>query len=167
MRTTADALPILGSRKAQALFTKYGILNKRELQARVEVNLERYNRTVGIEARTLVSILRREVMPAALRYQAELGNAVAATMAAGVKCAETKGQLEHLVGLIGDLRKAIQAVEKAEQHNADTGEQHARHVRDKLVPAMNTARAVSDELEQLIPDDLWPLARYAEMLFVK
>ena len=167
LRSTPDAVPVLGSKKAQALFARYGILNKRELAARVEVNLERYNRVVGIEARTLVSMLKREVLPAATRFQAELGSAVAATEGAGVKCADAKAELEQVVDLIGQLRRAIDAVEKAEKHNADTGEKHALHVRSKLVPAMAKAREISDTLEQLIPDDLWPLPRYSEMLFVK
>ena len=167
LRSAPDALPVLGSRKSQALFQKYGILNKRELEARVDVNLERYNRVVGIEARTLISMLKREVMPAAVRFQAELGSAVSATLGAGVKCPDARAELEQIVDLVGQLRRAIDAVEKAERHTADNGEKHARHVRDKLVPAMVRAREISDTLEELIPDDLWPLPRYSEMLFVK
>lgn len=58
-------------------------------------------------------------------------------------------------------------MEKAEAHHTADAEAQAEHVRAQLVPAMAQARAVSDKLEQLIPDDLWPLPRYAEMLFMK
>jgi glutamine synthetase len=165
--SAADTLPVLKTRAAQALFEKYGVLSRRELEARVEVMLEQYSTVVAIEARTLVSMLKREVLPAALRFQAELGQAAEATLDAGVKCPDTKAQLQQVVDLIADLRKAIQAVEAAETGQLGDRVRQARHVRDKLLPAMAQARALSDTLEQLIPDDLWPLPRYSEMLFVK
>ncbi|HPM23261.1 MAG TPA: glutamine synthetase III [Phycisphaerae bacterium] len=165
--TTPDAFPALATRKAQTLFSRYGVLSKRELQARVDVNFEKYNRVVGIEARTLVSMLKREVLPAALRFQGELGQAASATAAAGVACSDTKAQLKAVVDLIAQLRAAIAAVEKAETQHFESSEKHARHIRDKLLPAMVEARRVSDTLEELIPDDVWPLPRYAEMLFVR
>ena len=167
LRTAVDALPALKSRKAQDLFTRFGVLTRRELSARHEVMLEQYNTIIGIEARTLVSMLRREVLPAALRYQTELGHAVSAVAGAGIDCKDTKTHLAHLVDLIAQLNRAIRAVEAAEQRESASGEKRARHVRDKLRPAMEQARTISDQLEQVIPDDLWPLPRYAEMLFIK
>jgi len=167
MPTAADALPALRTRKARELFAKYGVLTQRELEARVEVMLEQYCTVVAIEARTLVSMLKREVLPAALRFQGELGQAVEATLDAGVECPDSKAELEHVVGLIGRLRDAIATVERAEAHRAPDNEAQARHVRDKLLPAMAAARQVADTLEQLIPNDLWPLPRYSEMLFTK
>ncbi|MCK4342936.1 MAG: glutamine synthetase III [Phycisphaerae bacterium] len=179
LSTAADALPVLKTRKSQALFKRYGVLNKRELEARAEVYLEKYNTIIGIEARTLVSMLKREVLPAAVRFQTELAGAVTATEGAGLDNADTRTQLEYLLELSAALRKAIHAVEMVEcsdralsrsaaeaQELADP-EKQARHVRDKLLPAMEKARGIADTLEQLIPDDLWPLPRYSEMLFVK
>ncbi|MEW6249226.1 MAG: glutamine synthetase III [Planctomycetota bacterium] len=167
LRSTPESIAVLASPKAQALFERYQVLNRRELAARVDVNYEKYVRTLGIEARTLVCTLRREVLPAALRFQADLAHAVNVTLAAGVDCADTKQQLQHVVSLVTRLRESIEVVEKAERHNGDPGERHAQQVRDELVPAMAQARALADQLEQLIPGDLWPLPRYAEMLFVK
>lgn len=165
--SAAEALTVLKAKTAQMLFKKYGVLNRRELAARVDVYLEKYTTEIAIEARTLVSMLRREVLPAAIRYQTELAGAVGATEAAGVRCAESRAQLEHLLELINDLRSAIQAVESTLAHEAVDLERRARHVRDRVLPAMDAARAVSDTLEQLIPGDLWPLPRYSEMLFIK
>ena len=72
LRTTADALPAMKTAKARKLFERYGVLNKRELTARADIAFERYNTVVSIEARTLVAMLRREVLPAALRYQTDV-----------------------------------------------------------------------------------------------
>ncbi len=167
LRTAADALPALTARKAQALFNKYDVLSKRELQARTSVLLEQYCTIVGIEARTLVSMLKREALPAALRYQAELAGAVAASDAAGVDAVEARADLQYLVEQIAELYRAIELVEKAEGAGHEDAARHAARIRDRLLPAMEQARAISDALEQSIPDDLWPLPRYSEMLFLR
>jgi glutamine synthetase len=167
LRTAADALPVLKSKTARTLFNKYGILNPRELAARADVYLEKYTTQATIEARTLISMLKREVLPAAIRYQSELAGAVTATEAAGVECEESKAQLEYLLELISDLRGKIQATEMALAHEDGDAEHHAKQVRDDLLPAMEGAREVADTLEQLLPADLWPLPRYSEMLFIK
>ncbi len=167
LKTTADALPALATKSAIVLFEKYGVLTRRELEARVEVSLEKYNRTVGIEARTLVSVLKREVLPAALRFQTELGQSVGALQAANADARETKAQLDYVVDLTSRLHRQIEVVEHAEAHKGASPKAHAEHVRDRLLPAMAEARALSDALEQIIPDDLWPLPRYSEMLFTR
>jgi len=167
LKNTPEALAALATPKAEALFEKYGVLTRRELRARVDVNLERYNRTVEIEARTLVSMLRREVLPAALRFQTELGHAVSASEGAGVKCDDTRARLKEVVGLIRELGQAIHTVEQLERQPFEDAMARAQHTCQKLLPAMAEARRISDTLEQLIPDDLWPLPRYSEMLFVK
>ncbi len=165
LRTGADALPALKSKAAQALFAKYEILNKRELGARVEVLIEQYNTIIGIEARTLVSMIKRHILPAAIRFQSELAAAAATTEAAGVDATDTKGKLEYVLELIEQLTQAAHAVEQAESADLGDGEKQARHARDKILPAMVRARDLADALEQIVPDDLWPLPRYSEMLF--
>ena len=167
LKTTVDALAALATKKAQAVFERYNVLSPRELEARVEVNLERYSRTVAIEARTLISMLKREVLPAGLRFQTELGHAVAASESVGVKCPGTKAQLKRVVALLAELSDAIAAVEQAEALRLAEPLARVRHTRDKLLPAMAQARKISDALEQLVPGDVWPLPRYSEMLFVK
>ncbi len=166
-KATPDALPAFKTRRALDLFDKYGVLTNRELEARVEVLYERYNTILGIEARTLVGILKTKVLPAARRTQHELAETVNATKAAGLDCPECTEQLGWTIAKIGELTRAIEAIEAAEAHRAADLEQHARHMRDVLVPAMAEARSISDALEQAMPDDLWPLPTYAEMLFVR
>ncbi|MCI0676738.1 MAG: glutamine synthetase III [Phycisphaerales bacterium] len=167
LRSTAEALPILRSKKSLELFEKYGVLNNRELNARVDVLIETYIKTMGIEARMLTSLLKQQILPAALRYQTQLAETVVATKAARVSAPDTVIQLKKLVKMITDLRKAIAAVEQAESHHVAEPEKHAKFIHQKLVPAMEKARKASDALEAVIPDDLWTLPTYAEMLFVR
>jgi glutamine synthetase len=143
------------------------VLNKRELNARVDVLLETYVKTMDIEARTLISMLKQQVLPAALRFQTELAETVAATKSAGVQCPDTTKNLKEVIELITELRKSIEMVEKSNAHKAADAEKHAMYIHQKLVPAMARARAASDALEEVIPDDLWTLPTYAEMLFVR
>ena len=166
-RTTVDALPALRSEVAKALFAKYGVLSDRELEARVKVLYERYSTIVGIEARTLVAMLRGHVIPAAVRAQTELAEAVAATNAADVETSEQRKRLGWLVDRIDALGVATDALKKAESEHPAELDAHARYVRDEIIPAMTRARTVSDELEAVIPADLWPLPTYADMLFVR
>jgi glutamine synthetase len=131
------------------------------------VVLETYVKTMDIEARTLISMLKQQVLPAALRFQTELAETVAATKSAGAKCPDTGKQLDSVIDLVTELRKSIDAVEKANAHHAADAEKHAMFIHEKLVPAMARARAAADALEAGTPDDLWPLPTYAEMLFVR
>jgi glutamine synthetase len=165
--SAANALGSFKTPKARKLFEKYGVLNKRELAARVEVYLEKYNTVAAIEARTLASMVRRHILPAALRYQTELAHAVGATESVGADADAGRAQLEEVTGLNTRLRKALKTVDRAEATKRDDAQKQAQHVREKLLPAMARAREYADQLEQLVPGDLWPLPQYAEMLFLK
>jgi len=143
------------------------VLNEVELAARVEVLYEKYHTVVEIEARTLVSMLRTEVLPAAVRFQTELAGAVTTTQSAGLDCEGTRVQLQELLGHVDELREGIAGVESAESRPPEGMLEHADHVRDTLIPAMDQARAAADALERVVPDDLWPLPTYAEMLFIR
>ena len=167
MKSTSEALPVLRSKKAQELFEKFGVLNKRELNARVDVLVETYIKTMDIEARTMSMLIKQFVLPAAIRFQTELAEAVASTKAADEDCADTGEELHKCISMISDLRKAAADVEDAAAHHDADGEKHAKYIQKNLVPAMAKARAACDVLEAVIPDDVWPLPSYAEMLFTR
>ncbi|MBX3375108.1 MAG: glutamine synthetase III [Phycisphaeraceae bacterium] len=165
LRTTADAIPAFRSRAATDLFVKRGVLSDLELKLRVEVLFEHFNNIVEIEARTLSQMVRTLVIPAALRFQAELAETAAATMAAGIACPDTESELRTVVELITELRARTTEVEK---HAATAQKDAARtaiHHRDRTRPAMEQVRRGCDVLEQMLPADTWPLPTYAEMLF--
>jgi glutamine synthetase len=156
LRSTVDALPWLVERSTIDLFKKHKVLSKRELHARYEVYAEQYTTKINIEAETAASIARTLVLPAALRHLALLKES-------GVEglVAETQGLVDELVGAIGTLEKA-----NAEHPDAE-GIEHAAYMRDTVLPAMGGVREVADKLERIVADDLWPLPKYAEMLFIK
>jgi glutamine synthetase len=167
LRSTPDALAALGSKKAKELFARYQVLTERELDARAEIHVETYNTTVSIEARTLSTMLRQQVLPAALRTQIELAEAVSATQAANVECPDSEIALKELVDLVATLRRAIAEVEAADGRKAKTADERSRQIRDELVPAMARARAASDAIERVAPADIWSLPTYAELLLAR
>jgi glutamine synthetase len=156
LRSTPDALPWLVDKTTIALFKKHNVLSKRELESRYEVFTEQYSTKVNIEAETAASIARTLLLPAALRHLAELKEA-------GIEAlvAETEALIEELV----------EAIHKLEHVNAEhpevEGIEHAIYMRDNVVPAMDAVRAAADKLERIVADDLWPLPKYSEMLFIK
>jgi len=169
LRTTADALPALLSEKSAKLFESYGVLNSRELSARVEVLYEKYSTTMGIEARTMIDMVDTLVLPAALRYQSEIAETVHATQQAGVDCSDTVDHLRDVVTMVAELRSTMRELIRTERETGqieDLGQQ-AEYVRDALVPVMEHARHAADALEAVMPEDLWPLATYTEMLFIR
>jgi glutamine synthetase len=165
--TTVEALPALASPRARELFARYGVLNERELEARRAVLWEQYVTIRGIEARTMATMLRGRVIPAALRAQRELSETVTAARTAQVDCAAGRARLENLARLVEELLRATAALEQAEAaiEPIPGDENRALHIRDRLVPALEQARIIADRLETLVPEDLWPLPTYAEMLF--
>jgi glutamine synthetase len=156
LRTTPDALPWLVEKQTVATFERYKVLSERELESRFEVMVEQYTTRLNIEAETAVSIARTMLLPAAIRHLSDLKSAGHDALVA---------ETQELVGAFYD---AILALEKAnEEHPAQEGLELARWMRDTVVPAMDATRDVADRLERIVADDLWPLPKYSEMLFIK
>ncbi len=158
-RTTVDALPALATAEARAVFTKFGVLSERELEARVDIFWEKYVKVQNIEASCALDIAKTMILPACVAY---LGQLAAAGPSRGVRTVA-----DRVGSLTDSLVDAIHALEHAqhEAHEAETVQGEARAFVDVVIPAQNALRAVADELETLVADDLWPLPKYRELLF--
>jgi len=167
LRNTVDALPELVSPKAVALFEKHRILNGREVHARYEIFLENYAKTINVEGQLMVLMANRYILPAALEYQTQIGQSVAAVKAAGRQSIQGKKLLADYVKLVDRFRVQTDALARLLAHGAGSPQKHARYMRDKVIPAMAKLRVTGDEIEVLTPHAIWPLPTYREMLFVK
>jgi glutamine synthetase len=156
LRTTPDALPEVIAPDTVAAFEKYNVLSKRELEARFEVWVEQYAVRANIEAETARTIAKTMLLPAALRYATEVD-------AAGVDgiAAELTPLVEQFVAKIGELEDANVYPDGIE------GLELAEYARDKQLAKMAEVREVADALELIVADDLWPLPKYSEILFIK
>jgi glutamine synthetase len=156
-RATPDALPYLVSDDTVAVFENYGVLSERELHSRHEVLLEQYVTKLNIEAETAASIARTMLLPAAARHIAVLRGAELGSLA---------GEASEIVA---EFDAAIRELETANlaENQPDPLLDHAAYMHDTVVPAMEGVRAVADRLEKVVADDLWPLPKYSEILFIK
>ncbi|HKP64939.1 MAG TPA: glutamine synthetase III [Polyangiales bacterium] len=168
LKTTPAALPALQKQDVVELFDKYRVLSPRELHSRYEVYLEQYNKTVNVEANISLKLAKTTILPAALRYQAELVATTTAAKSLGLPSGELK-LLGKLAGLIVDLERSIEGLETAigGRHDHSDTLKEAHFFADKVIPAMNKVREVADALESIVADDLWPLPTYQEMLFIR
>jgi glutamine synthetase len=158
LRTTPDALPWLLDKQTIAAFKKYKVLSKRELESRLEVFTEQYAVNINIESETAAGIARTMLLPASVRYLNELKVA---------ELDELSGEIEPLVK---ELHFALLKLEDAnlEENQPDSSPaKWATYIRDTVIPAMEDVRDVADRLEKFVADDLWPLPKYSEMLFIK
>src|SRR3954454_16055941 len=155
LRTTPDALPEVISEETVRTFENYEVLSKGELESRYEVWVEQYWLRANIEAETAFSIAKTMILPGALRHLALIGEAGVSSLEG-----EVRGVVDQLVAGLGELEAA----------NADPGLEGlemAVHARDKQLAAMDGVRAAADKREKIVADDLWPLPKYEEMLFIK
>jgi glutamine synthetase len=164
--TTADALPAFKSAEVIELFQSTGVLSPVELESRYEVYAEQYNLAIEVEAKLVSDIAKTKIYPAAVAYLSELTHATSSVLDLGIELDTTitKEVVEHANSLMAAVAK-IDA-EVAKHDFADT-EAHMRFSADVLCPLMAEARVHADALEMLVADELWPLPKYSEMLFIK
>ena len=167
LKDSLAAFPVLGAKKTKELFRKYDVLSPAEVESRMHIAIEKYVKQLTIEAETMISIARSQILPAAIEHQALLAQSVSATEAAAVECEEDREALREFVGHVSRLRGAIVALEKACAHHVADPHKHATHINAKVKPAMDALRQVVDTLELHVAADLWPLPTYRELLFLK
>jgi len=156
--TTPEALQAFAAPGTVKLFEKHGVLTKRELESRYNALQENYEKTIVLEANCSVTIARTMIVPAAVTYQRELASSIAETakMLKAAKLSESRDLLKNVTEQIELTLRGCKAVE---------AEAKAGHP-VKILPAMVKLRAAVDALEALLPRDQWPLATYAEMMFI-
>jgi glutamine synthetase len=161
LKQTPDALPWLVHEQTVEVFSRYDVLSERELESRYEVFLEQYVTTLNIEGETAADMARTLMLPAALQYLALLDDAEGG---AGVKRLE-----KEISGLVDEFVERIFALEEANVGHPVTEDvlEAAKYVQAAVIPAMEAVREVADRLERIVPDSLWPLPKYSEILFIK
>jgi glutamine synthetase len=169
IRSTVSSISTIMDKENVEAFQRQQVLSKEELHARTEILLEAYSMQINIEARTMLSIARRQIMPVVVEYAGSLADAVNTVKAAGIDAAVQKSMLQKVSELAGSADKAIKGLEGAVANCAATKEclAKAELSRDKVIPAMSELRKFVDELESNVDASLWPLPTYAEMLFLK
>jgi glutamine synthetase len=168
LSSTMDALPKIVAEKNAALFEKYGVLSHRELESRLEIYVDRYFKTINIEGETGQYIAQTMVLPAAARYLNDLLSAAERADDVGMRSdgvLTTARQVNELTDQL--VEKLAVLAEQNQELGGDDVMSKAEHMRANIIPALDGVRDVVDRLERVIPDDLWPIPTYRDMLFVK
>ncbi|NMF85440.1 glutamine synthetase III [Nodosilinea sp. P-1105] len=165
LRTTADALPVLREQYIEDLFTKEKVLTPVELGSRFEAYSEQYIQSIEVEAKLVVSMAKTIIYPAAMRYMAELANAIDDLGDIGIEFGKDS------VVTVAELTKAMMAsvsnLEDMLTKHFMSIEEHMQFCAKTIRPLMDEVRDSADALEGEVADDLWPLPTYQEMLFIK
>ena len=168
-KCTPDAMIALKDPKNIALMEEFGVLTKTEMLSRYEVEMEHYSKIINIEARTMLKIASKQLIPAATAYMGEVAN-TAAAKAAAVEGISTKAEskvlkaLSHYTDEMSDAADELKEVtDKVCALEDESAKAHAFH--DEVLPIMARLRAAADVAEELVDEEYWPLPCYSRMLF--
>ncbi|MBO6215808.1 MAG: glutamine synthetase III [Lachnospiraceae bacterium] len=163
-----DAIPALQSEKSVALFERFGVFTKAELDSRAEIEYEIYAKKVNIEAKTMIDIIRKQIIPATIHYTSALADSVNAVKAACAADVSTQTEmLTEVSSLLAETRDGLKALEVAQRGGVgmENGRDRAVYYRDKVMTAMQQLRRPVDKLEMLVDKEMWPMPSYGDMIF--
>ena len=164
-----DAIPALTTDKAVKLFESFNVFTRAELESRAEIQYEGYAKAINIEAKTMVDVATKQIIPAVIRYTtvlAESINSVKAVSAALDVSVQTS-LLEKSSALLAETKTAIDKLSGliAESESHEEGRDRAVFFRESVVPAMQALRKPVDELEMIVDKDMWPMPSYGDLIF--
>ncbi|MDX8553153.1 glutamine synthetase III [Tenacibaculum sp. 1B UA] len=172
-KTTPEALKAKISKKAISLFEEMGVMNKVEVEARHEIELEEYSKKIQIESRVLGDIARNHIIPIAIQYQNTLIENVR-----GLKeifgnnferyANEQIDLIQKISNHIAEINSKVEdMIEERKKANKLEGQKNADAYCNKVKPYFDDIRYHCDKLELMVDDNLWPLTKYRELLFTR
>lgn len=164
-----DAIPALVSESSIKLFESFEVFTRKELESRVEIEYEAYSKAINIEAKAMIDIAGKSIIPAVIRYTTRLADSIIKLKTA-VADIEPYAQNSILIDVNTHLKSAKFALENLIKLMDGAGDivgvdSHARYMREVIVPAMEELRKPIDELEMIVDKDLWPMPSYGDLLF--
>ena len=165
--STVDCMPHYTDEKNMRIFRKFGIYNQNELEARTGIHLEKYSKTVRIEARTMVEMARKQLLPATLGYVQTLCESIATKKQIGIN-SKTE---EKIAGKLSDLaEKFYESIERLEQRISEANkvegiQAQSEFFHDRVLAEMDIMRSIADEIELNMPSSHWPIPAYSEIIY--
>ena len=167
IRSMVEAIPALTTDKAINMFEKFKVFTKAELESRAEIKFESYAKAINIEARTMIDMASKQIIPAIIKYTKELADTVVAVKEAGADASVQAELLTEVSGLLAESKKALEALKVVTDQAAamEEGEDQARFYHFDVVPAMEALRAPVDKLEMIVDKEAWPMRSYGDLIF--
>ena len=168
IKSMVDAIPALNTDKAVTLFEKFGVFTKAELDSRVEIEYETYAKEINIEAKAMIDIATKQIIPAVIKYTTVLAESITAVKAAcGADVSVQTEILTEVSDLLADAKSALSKLEEvtAKGGAMEEGRAQAVYYHDEVKAAMDELRAPVDKLEMLVDKSMWPMPSYGDLIF--
>ena len=167
IKSMVEAVPALVTEDTVSMFEKFKVFTKAELESRVEIKYENYSKAINIEARTMIDMASKQIIPAVIKYTKSLADTVLAVKEAGVDASVQAGLLKETSDLLAETKSALDALSAVTDKAAamDEGEEQARFYHFDVVPAMETLRTPVDKLEMIVDKEAWPMPSYGDLIF--
>ena len=167
IKSMVESIDEMVSDKAVKVFEKFGVFTKAELESRAEIKYEAYAKALNIEARSMIDIASKHIIPAVIRYTKELAETVNAVREAGADY-EVQADILHKVSrLLKEAKTALEKLEIVTYQAVDKqeGKEQAFWFYEEVSPAMEALRTPVDELEMIVAKDMWPMPSYGDLIF--
>ena len=168
--TMVDAIPALTTDAAIDMFEHFKVFTKAELEARAEIQYEIYAKAINIEARTMIDMATKQIIPAVVKYTTVLAESVNQVRAAGktYNVSVQEKLLEKTSALLAESYEALNHLAEvtAEIEKKEEGPERARYCLDVIMPAMTELRTPVDALEMVVDKEMWPMPSYGDLMFI-
>ena len=168
IKSMVDAIPALATDKSVALFEKFGVFTRTELESRVEIEYETYAKEINIEAKAMIDIAGKQIVPAIIKYTTELAESAAAVKSVcDADISVQTGLLKEVSTLLAETKAALTKLEAdtAKGGAMEEGRDQAVFYRDVVKADMDALRAPVDKLEMIVDKDMWPMPSYGDLIF--
>ncbi|HJB00310.1 MAG TPA: glutamine synthetase III [Candidatus Mediterraneibacter merdavium] len=167
IRSMVEAIPAITTDKAVALFERFGVFTKAELESRAEIQYETYAKAINIEARTMIDMASKQFLPAFIKYTKTLADTVNTVKAAGADASVQLDCLNQVTELMSETKSALDALVKVTNEAAvkEEGAVQANFYHTDVFPAMEALRAPVDKLEMIVDKEAWPMPSYGDLIF--
>ena len=167
IKSMVESIPAITTDKAVALFERFSVFTKAELESRAEIEYEAYAKAINIEARTMIDMASKQFIPAVMKYTKQLADTVIAVKEAGVDAEVQAEALTEVSVLLKETKEALATLKKVTEEAAEKeeGEVQATYYHSEVVPAMEALRVPVDKLEMIVDKEAWPMPSYGDLIF--
>ena len=167
IKSMVEAIPAITTDKSIKLFERFSVFTKAELESRAEIKYENYSKAINIEARTMIDMATKQIIPAVIKYTKELADTINAVKAAGADVSVQSELLTEISALLVESKSALKALTEVTEKAAEMeeGEEQARYYHFTVVQAMAALRSPVDKLEMIVDKEAWPMPSYGDLMF--
>ena len=167
IKSMVEAIPAMTTEKAVTLFEKFNVFTRAELESRAEIQYESYAKAINIEARTMIDMASKQIIPAIMNYTKTLADTILAVKAAGADTSVQSELLNEVSALLVETKTNLKTLIKVTEEAAEKeeGAVQANFYHSDVFPAMEDLRKPVDALEMIVDKDVWPMPSYGDLIF--